>query len=770
MSEERGTHFIAARIDADLEAGTYGGRVATRFPPEPNGYLHIGHAKAICLNFGLAKQYGGTCNLRFDDTNPEAEDTVYVESILADVRWLGFEPSEVLYTSGYFEQLYAWAELLVSRGLAYVDDESLEQMRAHRGTVNEPGTPSAGRARSIEHNLELLRRMRKGDFEDGAMVLRARIDLAHPNMKMRDPLMYRIRHAHHHRTGDAWCIYPMYDWAHGQSDAVERITHSICTLEFENNRELYDWFLDALGAETLGTEAVPHQHEFARLALNYTVMSKRKLRLLVEQGHVDGWDDPRLPTIAGMRRRGVSPEALRTFAERVGVAKANSTVDLGLFEFTIRDDLNHKARRRMAVLEPLAVELTGLEGAMDLTAPDFPSDVGLPGERVVPLGRHIVIERGDFAVDPPKGFRRLVPGGEVRLRYGHVIRCDEVLTDGGGAVTGLRCSVDTATLGRNPTDRKVAGTIHWAPADGPELEVRVFDRLFAHPSPGSEGDFLEDLNPNSLTTLRARVEPALAALKPGEHVQLERQGYFFADPIASTAGAPVLNRVVALKDSWTKAAPPEAVASKDEAMSGEEAAAHNDAVRAEQEAGFLEENPKLAAHFERLVAAGARREEVLTVLRSDTLRGLMVSALGWQGGHIYETGVVSWLVHGVGAALKDRDAHALTGEALAELVQLVEGGSISSKTGRKVLVLLLDEGGSAEAIVTDRGWVKITDAAKLAVHVRAAFAAMPREAARLKAGEGKLTGVFVGAVMRSTKGAADPKVLQRVLRSELAQL
>ena len=545
--------FIRARIAEDLAAGRGGSRVATRFPPEPNGYLHIGHAKSICLNFGVAQEFGGTCNLRFDDTNPTKEDVEYVESIEEDVRWLGFEWAGLHFASDYFEQLYDYAVHLIRRGLAYVDSQSAEQIRQRRGTLTEPGTESPFRNRGIEENLDLFSRMRAGVFEDGAHVLRAKIDMASPNINMRDPVLYRIRRAHHHRTGDAWCIYPMYDFAHPPSDALEQITHSLCTLEFENHRPLYDWLI-----EHLPVPARPRQIEFARLNLTYTVMSKRRLLELVQEGHVSGWDDPRMPTIVGMRRRGYTPDAIRTFCERIGVAKRENIVDVALLEHAVREDLNLHAPRVMGVLRPLRLVIENYpEGQTEevsvVNNPEDPS----AGSRKVPFSRVLYIERDDFMEDPPKKFFRLAPGREVRLRCAYFITCTGVTKDpASGEVTELRCTYDPATRGGDaPDGRKVKATLHWvSAAHAIAAEVRLYDRLFNAEQPGASGDYRADLNPNSLEVIReAKVEPSLAAAAPGVRVQFERIGYFSVDR-DSVAGRPVFNRTVTLKDSWAKIA------------------------------------------------------------------------------------------------------------------------------------------------------------------------------------------------------------------------
>ena len=553
MESSEKLNFIEEIIENSIAAGEP--RVHTRFPPEPNGYLHIGHAKSICLNFGMARKYGGKCNLRFDDTNPVKEDVEYVDSIKEDIRWLGFEWAEEHYASDYFEQLYEWAVELIRKGLAYVDDQTQEEIRLGRGTVTQPGTNSPWRDRSVEENLRLFAEMREGKYRDGEKVLRAKIDMAHPNMLLRDPLMYRIIHAHHHRTGDWWCIYPMYDYAHGESDSIERITHSICTLEFGVHRPLYDWFIEQLGIFP------SHQYEFARLNLTYTVMSKRKLLQLVKEGYVTGWDDPRMPTICGLRRRGYTPESIRMFAEKVGVAKRDNIIDLGLLEWCVREDLNRTALRRMAVLDPIRVVITNYpEGQIEqLECVNNPEDEAA-GRRRVPFGRELYIERDDFMEEPPKKFFRLRPGGEVRLRYGYLIRCDEVVKDPAtGEITELRCTYDPLSLGGGSSDgRKVKGIIHWVSArHAVPAEVRLFDRLFATENPDEVqtegGTFLDNLNPDSLRTVRALCEPALGEAVAGDKFQFELLGYFCADA-DSKEGAPVFNRTVGLKDSWAKIA------------------------------------------------------------------------------------------------------------------------------------------------------------------------------------------------------------------------
>jgi glutaminyl-tRNA synthetase len=547
---EAGRDFIRDIVQADLDAGRVT-EVVTRFPPEPNGYLHIGHAKSICLNFGIAQEFGGRCHLRFDDTNPTKEEQQFLDAIERDVRWLGFDWGKHLYhASDYFQQLYDWAEQLIREGLAYVDDTSPAEMRAQRGTLTEPGQNSRYRYRSVEENLDLFRRMRAGEFPNGARVLRAKIDMASGNMNLRDPVLYRILHATHPRTGDAWCIYPTYDFAHGQSDAIEGITHSICTLEFEDHRPLYDWLI-----QHLPVPSQPHQYEFARLNLAYTVLSKRVLTRLVHEGHVSGWDDPRMPTLAGLRRRGVPSAAVREFVRRIGVAKANSVVDLAQWEHAVRDTLNRTAPRRMAVLRPLRLVIENWpQGVTEtLDAVNNPEDPSV-GTRSVTFGREIFIECDDFMENPPRKFFRLAPGREVRLRYAYFVTCREVVKDAAGNVVELRCTYDPATRGGDaPDGRRVQATLHWvAAADAVSAEVRLYNQLFARPDPGAEGDVMADLNPHSLEAMTGcLVEPTLASAPVGEAVQFERTGYFCLDP-DSTPARLVFNRTVGLRDTWAK--------------------------------------------------------------------------------------------------------------------------------------------------------------------------------------------------------------------------
>ena len=555
VSKPAGKDFIRRIIDEDIQSNRHGGKVVTRFPPEPNGFLHIGHAKSICLNFGIAEEYHGACHLRFDDTDPTKEDATYEQSIQEDVKWLGFDWNGKLFNaSDYFEQMYNYAVELIKSGKAYVCGLNEEETREYRGTVLTPGRISPFADKPIETHLDLFRRMRAGEFPDGAYVLRARIDMASPNMKMRDPLLYRIRHAHHYKTGDAWCLYPMYDYAHPISDAIEGITHSVCTLEFENNRELYDWVLNNINAKF---PYKPHQYEFARLDLQNTVMSKRKLLQLVENKYVSGWDDPRLPTLAGLRRRGCTPESIRKFCELVGVAKANSSVEMSQLEFCLRDDLNTRAPRVMAVLRPLKVIIDNYPADQEelLEASYWPHDIPKTGSRTIPFTRELYVEKDDFLENPPKDFFRLSPGREVRLRYGYCVTCTHVDKDTKtGEVIAVHCTYDPETKSGNaPIGRKVKGTIHWVSSHSIIGEVRLYDSLLIEAQEGHESDFLSRINPHSLEILtNCRLETSLKSAAPGERYQFERQGYFFVDPIDSKPGKLVFNRIVTLKDSWSK--------------------------------------------------------------------------------------------------------------------------------------------------------------------------------------------------------------------------
>ena len=770
--------FIRAMIADDLDSGRRD-RVVTRFPPEPNGYLHIGHAKSIVLNFGVAEEFGGVCHLRFDDTNPETEDPEYVESIQRDIRWLGYDWGEKLFFgSDYFERMAELGEKLIREGKAYVDSLSDEEIRKHRGTVTEPGRPSPYRDRSVEENLDLFRRMRAGEFPDGAHVLRARIDLAAANMKMRDPLIYRIRHASHYRQGDDWCIYPMYDWAHPLEDAFEGITHSLCTLEFENNREIYDWVVENCGFH--GPDR-PYQTEFARLNLSYTVMSKRKLLQLVRENRVDGWDDPRMPTLSGMRRRGYTPSSIRTFCERVGVAKANSVVDVAQLEHTVRDELNHEAPRLLAVLRPLKVVLTNFpKGRVEeLDAPHWPHDIPKEGSRKLPFTRELWIDRQDFREDPPTKFHRLAPGREVRLRYGYFIRCDEVIEDDAGEITELRCSYDPETRGGSaPDGRKVKGTIHWVSAErNVPAEVRLYDRLFRLPRPDAEGrDFRESLNPDSLEVLReARIEESVATAEPGSRFQFEREGYFYLEPHATQeAGRPVYNRIVPLKDTWAKVErrqePMGKATSQPAQKKSEKATPPPPEPRREPGAELSGEDRE---RFEHLVATHALPAQTAEVLAADAELTVFferaVDAWPTESESPDREGIANWLVHELLRELKERELGGLPfgpGE-LAELVALLAADKISGPAAKEVFEVLLEKGGRPGEIVERRGLEKVGDASALEPVVEGVLAAHGDEVTAYRGGKKQLLGFFIGQVMQKTGGTADPRTVRELLQKRL---
>jgi len=770
--------FIRDIIDEDNRTGKYGGKVVTRFPPEPNGYLHIGHAKSICLNFGIAEQYGGRCNLRFDDTNPEKEEVEYVNSIINDVKWLGFSFGDgALFAADYFEEMYELAEVLINKGEAYVDHLSEEEIREYRGTLSEPGRPSPYRDRSVDENLDLFRRMRAGEFPDGTCVLRAKIDLAARNMKMRDPLLYRIRHAHHHRTGDAWCIYPMYDWAHPLEDAIEGVTHSICTLEFENNRELYDWVVDHTGVSERHGYVRPYQYEFARLNLDYTVMSKRKLLTLVEDGHVSGWDDPRMPTIAGMRRRGYRPEAIRAFADLIGVAKVNSVVDIGKLEFCVRDDLNWIAPRVLGVLRPLKVTVTTWsEGEVEqLTGPYFPPDVGKPGERALPFTRELFVDRDDFSLDPPAGFQRLAPGRTVRLRHGYCITCDEVVTDDAGEVLELRVSHIPGSVGSAPEGVKVSGVIHWVSApESIPAEVRLYDRLFTVARPeDADGDFARNLNPDSLQVIEgARLEPSLASADPGSRWQLERVGYFIVDTVDSRPGAPVLNRIVTLRDSWAGRAEDAAAARAASEEEGQPKAAKTSTrppkkSRTEYRAEARRRDPVLAERFASWPSAHGLPESDVDLLTGDRATGDLFEgalAVGAPAG-----AVARWIINEVPRELGERELSdvPMTPAALGSLVSAVESGAISGPAGKEVFAVLMDQGGDPTEIIAERGLAQVSDEGAIAALVDEVIAANPDKAEAYRAGKTALAGFFVGQVVRASQGKANPQVVQKVVAERL---
>jgi glutaminyl-tRNA synthetase len=756
-------NFLTDIIDADLAAGRNGGKVVTRFPPEPNGYLHLGHAKSILLNFGLAARYGGRAHLRFDDTNPTTEETEYVEGIQADVRWLAGGWAGLYYASDYFERMYQCAERLVGEGKAYVDSQPVDAIREQRGDFSTPGKNSPFRDRPAAESLDLLRRMRAGQFPDGACVLRARIDMSHPNVLMRDPLLYRIRHAHHHRSGDAWCIYPMYDYAHPLEDAFEGVTHSICTLEFETNRELYDWVLDALGP----WDPRPRQYEFARLALGYTVMSKRKLLQLVNEKRVSGWDDPRMPTLAGMRRRGITPEALRAFADLIGVAKNNSTVDIGKFEYAIRADLEARSPRAMAVLDPLKVTITTVADRQLewLDVPWWPGEPGR-GVRQVPFGRDVLIEREDFAEAPPDDWKRLAPGRAVRLAGAYVIRCDRVVKDAAGKVVALECSHDPASLGPAPEDRKrVSGTLHWVhgvrhvPTD-----VRLYDRLFTVEQPDAEQDFLSVFNPASLVIAKgARLEPALAMARPGERYQFLRQGYFFADPVDSAPGAPVFNRTITLKDAWARAARAEPRAPARPRAERPATPAGPPRARSEGRAEKRAADPSLAERYARYQQALGLPEE-----QADLLTGDAAVAAWFDGAVAAHPGartIARWLVNDLLGLAGDRPLSALplSPAGFGAFAALVDAGKVTPAGGKALLADLAAGGGDPAARLAALGLEKVEDAGAIDGAVDRALAACAAEVARYRAGEKKLLGVILGAAMKEARGADGAAVRRRLI-------
>ncbi|MBW2452991.1 MAG: glutamine--tRNA ligase/YqeY domain fusion protein, partial [Deltaproteobacteria bacterium] len=745
---------------------------------EPNGYLHVGHAKSICLNFGIAEQYGGTCHLRFDDTNPTTENVEFVEAIQSAVRWLGFDWGEHLYhASDYFERLYEQAVYLIEQGKAYVCSLSEEEVRSYRGTVTEAGTDSPYRSRSMAENLDLFSRMRAGEFPEGAHVLRAKIDMAAANMKMRDPLLYRIKVQHHYRTGDAWCIYPLYDFTHCLSDAFEGITHPLCTLEFENNRALYDWVID-----NAKVDHKPKQIEFARLNLNYTLTSKRKLAALVHGGQVEGWDDPRMATLAGMRRRGYTAESIRALADMVGVAKNNSVVDFGKLEYCIRDDLNTKAPRAMCVLDPLEVVIENYpeDRVEQVQAPSFPPDVGKPGSRQVPFSRVVYIERDDFMEEPPKKFFRLAPGREVRLRFAYVIKCVSVVKDDAGQIVQLRCTYDPDTQGATlPKGRKVKGTLHWvSAAHAVKVEVRLYDRLFNAPEP--EGT--DDLNPDSLRALAGcAAEPSLAQARPGDTFQFERQGYFAvdggdcaADSAADWAtDALVFNRVVTLRDSWAKlqsAQPAAPLTAPGPAQRG--GSAPTKRVARPQPSRPEPSAPSLSPAAEAQVARyrdelGLTEADAVIIAQEPAVTALFEAAIAR---HDNPKGIANWVVNELAKELKAREAGALPfgGEHLGELVALIDAGTISGKIAKDVLAEMLESGDSPRKIVAARGLEQVDSAADLEPVIDQIIADNPDPVARYRAGKTSLLGFFVGAVMKATKGQANPQLTRGLLQRKLS--
>lgn len=766
--ENVASDFIRAIINEDLRTNKHGGRVVTRFPPEPNGYLHIGHAKSICLNFGLAKDYKGQCHLRFDDTDPIKEEVEFEDAIKEMVRWLGFDWGEHLYhASDYFDQLYDLAVKLIKMGKAYVCSQTLEEIREYRGTVTEAGRNSPFRNRTVEENLDLFARMKAGEFKDGEHVLRAKIDMASPNMKMRDPLLYRIRHVSHHMTGDKWCIYPLYDFTHCLSDSIEGITHSICTLEFENNRELYDWVIDELDMPEK-----PKQYEFARLNINYTVMSKRKILELVSGGHVGGWDDPRLLTLVGLRRRGYTPEAIRNFCASVGVAKANSVVDMAQLEFAIRDDLNQRAPRVLAVLNPLKVTITNYpEGKTEmLDAPYFPEEIQKEGSRQLPFSREIYIEKDDFMEKPPKGYYRLSPGAEVRLRYAYIIRCDEVIRNEKGEVMELLCSYDEATpLGENPSDgRRIKGAIHWlSRAEALPVEVRAYDRLFTveNPGAGEHEDYLSYLNPESLISFpEALIEPSVRDTPPETHFQFQRHGYFVTDIRDSRPGHLVFNRTVTLKDSWQKQTQEKEKESPKPAKKAAEVKPATPAKKVIPE--LTEEQEQRAATYE--AEKGLSRDYALILAQDKVLAQYYDAVL-----KVYDRpkDVANWVINDLLRELKDLPEGAeppVTPANLAALVRSIDEEVISSKIAKEVFAEMVGSQKSPDTIIEEKGLRQITSAEELAPFVDRVLQAHPDVIEQIKGGRTNRMGFLVGQIMKATGGKASPKLLNQLLSERIS--
>ncbi|MBX3183500.1 MAG: glutamine--tRNA ligase/YqeY domain fusion protein [Polyangiaceae bacterium] len=765
LTQVESKDFIRELIERDRASGKHQGRVVTRFPPEPNGYLHIGHSKSICLNFGLAEEYGGRCHLRFDDTNPAAEDLEYVESIQRDVRWLGFDWGEHLYfASDYYERLYQIAERLIRSGDAYVCSLSEAEIREYRGTISEPGRPSPYRDRTVEENLDLFRRMKAGEFADGAHVLRAKIDMAAPNMKLRDPLIYRIRHHAHYRLGDAWCIYPLYDFAHCLSDGIEGVTHSLCTLEFENNRPLYDWFLARSGLSFEG--AAPEQTEFARLGLSYTVMSKRKLLRLVQEKHVSGWDDPRMPTIAGLRRRGYTPEAIRNFARRVGVAKNNSLVDFALLEHAVREDLSQRSPRVLCVLQPLKLTITNYpaEKVEELTAPYFPPDVGKPGSRALPFSRELWIEQEDFELTPPKGFRRLSPGASVRLRYAHVITCESVVKDADGNVVEVQARLASPEEAER---LEVKGTIHWvSAAHAVSCTVHCYDRLFQVPEPdaGEDVDFLSYLNPQSLETFTGcQLEPA-AAREGLTQVQFERHGYFCLDRAwgeepEAASGELVWNRTVPLKDSWARVSRGAMEAEPPRRRAGQANVRNEGSAQAPSKAA----SPGAAALA--LQALHGLTEQEARVISAEPRLGKLLVQL--EGLGTSPKLAARWLANDVAALTKVEAGELKFGAAeLASLIQLVESGTLTRRLAKDVFAELAQSGEAPEQIVERLGGQLSGDEELIPV-VDQVLAKNPEHVSRYRAGNLNLMGAFVGQVMRATGGRANPQRVTELLEQRL---
>ncbi|HIQ28168.1 MAG TPA: glutamine--tRNA ligase/YqeY domain fusion protein [Sulfurovum sp.] len=748
MSEYK--DFLRTIVEEDLKAGKYK-EVVTRFPPEPNGFPHIGHAKSICINFGIAKDYKGHCNLRMDDTNPTTEDTRYVEALKDAVQWLGFEwDNSVRFTSDYFSQIHGYAIELIKMGKAYVDSVDEEEMRELRGTVTEAGKRSKYAERSVEENLDLFECMKNGEFKDGEHVLRAKIDMGAANMKLRDPLLYRIRHAHHFRAGDAWAIYPMYDFAHCLSDYIEGVSHSICTLEFENNRDIYDWVLDSLQLQP----PRPYQHEFARLNINYTVMSKRKLLELVETGVVDGWDDPRLPTIEGYKRRGYTPESIINFCDGIGIAKANSMVDVAQLEFCIRDDLNTKVPRVMAVLDPLKVTITNYDGAEEIEASYYPHDVPKEGTRILPFSREIYIDRADFSESPEKGYFRLTPTQSVRLKYAYIITFEEAIKDAKGNIVEIKVSYHPdSKSGEDTSGIKVKSAIQWVETNtAKNVEVRVYDRLFKNEAP--EG--LEDINPDSLKVIKtALIEPSVITDKPDVRFQFEREGYFYADPVDYTDEKPVFNKIVALKESSAKKKKTPQQAPKDEPKK----------VQIDGEVVPMSEEEQ--ALFDKYTNELKLNSEVANTLARDAkLSSFYEEALQTLDSPVAIANIVT---NDVARELKQVEISELkfTAKDVAELVKMVNEELISSKIAKQVFEEMVKSGENPTSIVEAKGLVQISDPEMIAPIIEEVIAKNPDNVEKFKAGNTKLLGFFVGQVLKATQGKANPKVVNALVTQAL---
>ncbi len=745
--------FLRKIVEEDLQSGKYQ-EVVTRFPPEPNGFPHIGHAKSISLNFGIARDYNGRCNLRMDDTNPTTEDPKYVEAIKDAVEWLGFEwDGDIRYTSDYFDRLYAYAVELIKMGKAYVDSLSEDEIRVYRGSVTSPGKRSDYAKRSVEENLDLFERMKNGEFAEGEHILRAKIDMASPNMKLRDPLLYRIRHAQHYRAGDKWAIYPMYDFAHCLSDYIEGITHSLCTLEFENNREIYDWVIDTLGLEP----PRPYQYEFARLNINYTVMSKRKLLELVEKKVVNGWDDPRMPTIAGYKRRGYTPESILTFCDQIGVAKANSVVDISQLEFCIRDDLNPKVPRVMCVLDPLKVSIINYEGSEQIDTSYYPHDVPKEGSRKLPFSSEIYINREDFSEHPPKGYFRLTPEQPVRLKYAYIIRCKEVIKDENGKIIEIKAEYySDSKSGEDTSGIKVKSAIQWVEsATAKSAEVRLYDRLFKVEAP--EG--LEDINPDSLKIIKdALIEPAVITEKPDVRFQFEREGYFYADPVDYSDENPVFNKIVSLKDSWAK--------KKHTPRRGDHDH-KNETKQIQVEGEVAPMSAEEQSRFERYGNTFKLNSTVAEMIARDTnLAAFFEETLKAYNSPV---NIANLVANEVARELKNKEISALlfTPAQLAALVKMIDDKIISSKIAKQIFEEMVAKGTDPESIVESKGLRQISDPVQILPIIEEVIAKNPQNVEKYREGNEKLFGFFVGQVLKATGGKANPKVVNELVAREL---